>query len=147
MKFLNIMQIDKSEDFEQSAFDFGSEYAESAFQMVHQAPLEHHVFHWLETNVEETELMDFKYFELTKENLQRFHKVCGQANAEKTGSHPAPWKYMQIPDENKYRYYMEEYSKDYGKFYYDSVYNYQMILGVILNIFDFENKRLIVKVT
>lgn len=117
----------------------------SKLHKVHQAPIEHPIVKWiLENLVSSNEVNNVTYLEFPKEKVEKFYNILCEAHAEKSADSPRPWKYLPIPDEGDYPYPIAQYEKEYGTIYYESLYKYITALGVILNIFDFENKQLLV---
>lgn len=115
-----------------------------ALNRVHAAPVEHPVVYWCQRNLPAIHLGDAaESYDFPKEKVEELYQVLSDAHAEKKHDSPRPWKFMPIPAENEYPYHMASYEKEYGGTYYDSLYKYITVLGVILNIFDFDKKQLI----
>ncbi|PIC65544.1 hypothetical protein CSV79_00250 [Sporosarcina sp. P13] len=111
---------------------------------VHQAPIEHPIVEWIRKNtVLPIEIDGVPYYDFPKEKIELFYDILTKAHAEQFANSSRPWKYLPIPDETEYPYKIAEYEKEYGSIYYESLYKYKTALGIILNIFDFENKRLL----
>ncbi|WP_153731371.1 hypothetical protein [Sporosarcina obsidiansis] len=138
MEFLYIVYHDNSEVSE-------GRLHEQTCKKVHQAPIEHQIVEWLRRNLELFQEKDqVQYYNFPKEKVELFYNILSEAHAEKSKDTPRPWKYLPIPDDDEYPYMIAEYEKEYGSIYYESLYKYITALGVILNIFDFENNQLLV---
>ncbi|ARJ40118.1 hypothetical protein CSV71_00525 [Sporosarcina sp. P21c] len=119
--------------------------SENLLKRVHAAPIEHPIVYWLQKNVETIEILDSViYYDLTKEMVESFYNTLWDAHAEKTKASPRPWKFLPIPADEQYIYPIAQYEKEYGVTYYESIYKYITVLGVILNIFDFDANQLII---
>lgn len=114
---------------------------------VHQAPLEHPIAAWVRNQLRLlAENEEILCYDFPKEKVELFYDVLNEAHAEKAKDPSRPWKYLPIPDEENYPYPIAQYEKEYGQIYYESLYKYITVLGVILNIFDFEKNQLIITI-
>ncbi|PIC58704.1 hypothetical protein CSV80_01575 [Sporosarcina sp. P12(2017)] len=138
MKFLYIMYREK--------LNIQNELtSQNNLKRVHLAPIEHPIVHWMQRNLETIQILDSViYYDLSKEKVENFYSTLLDAHAEKSKTSPRPWKYLPIPTEEQYIYPIAQYEKEYGITYYESLYKYITVFGVILNIFDFQDNQLIV---
>lgn len=121
--------------------------SESLLKRVHSAPIEHPIVDWVQKNLETVEIVDpVIYYDLPKEMVENFYNRLLDAHAEKSKESPRPWKFFPIPSNEKYIYPIAQYEKEYGTTYYASLYKYITVLGVILNIFNFDANQLIIYV-
>ncbi|AXH98788.1 hypothetical protein DV702_03055 [Sporosarcina sp. PTS2304] len=138
MKFLHIVYCEKDAINQLHLSD-------TQISKVHQAPIEHAIVHWMRKNVVlPIEINSITYYDFPKDKVELFYDILTKAHAQQSQQSARPWKYLPIPDEEEYPYKIAEYEKEYGTVYYDSLYKYITAIGVILQIFDFETKRLLV---
>ncbi|MDV6377596.1 hypothetical protein ORD22_04885 [Sporosarcina sp. GW1-11] len=138
MKFLYIVYCEKNAVHQ-------LQLSKEMVYKVHQAPIEHAVVAWIRKNVVlPIEIDGVTYFEFPKVKVKLLYDILLKAHAEQSADSSRPWKYLPIPSEVGYPYKLAEYEKEYGLIYYESLYKYITVFGIILNIFDFDNKRLLV---
>ncbi|PIC81310.1 hypothetical protein CSV75_05900 [Sporosarcina sp. P18a] len=119
--------------------------SESHLKRVHSAPIEHAIVYWLQKNLETVETVDsIISYDLPKEMVESFYTTLLDAHTEKSKESPRPWKFLPNPTDEQYMFPIAQYEKEYGITYYESIYKYITVLGVILNIFDFESNQLII---
>lgn len=140
MKFLYITYCDKLNTQKEPT-------SQNLLKRVHSAPIEHPIVHWVQRNLETIEKTGpIIYYDFPEKKVESFYNMLLDAHAEKNNDSPRPWKFLPIPSEEQYVYPIAQYDKEYGITYYESIYKYITVLGVILNIFDFEANQLIIHI-
>ncbi|ARF18538.1 hypothetical protein [Sporosarcina ureae] len=119
--------------------------SEHLLKRVHSAPIEHPIVYWVQRNLETVEKLDpVIYYDVPKEKVETLYNTLLDVHAEKSKNSPRPWKYLPIPTGEQYVFPIAQYEKEYGITYYESIYKYITVLGVILNIFDFKANQLLI---
>lgn len=142
MKFLHIAFMDKGQSVKQTINN-------QALRPIHKSPIEHAIVWWIQQQQQiTTEIIHLQtYYLFTKEDIENFFNTCNVTDAEREQIKPRPWLHLPIPkDESTYAYQVAEYEKEYATVYYDAVYKYMNVLSVILNIFDFDSKQIVIYV-